>query len=228
MKKTTIVIADDDPQIAELLRTLLELQGWKVLTAGNGRQAVEIVENEQPSLVVLDIMLPGVNGFEVCRKLRESHCSIPIIALSGKLEEKDRIKCLDLGADDFIVKPFNNDELVARIKAALRRPQLSNTTVPQSPFKCRDIEINYQFRQVFFAGKEVRLTPTEYRLLVELTKNAGKTVTYTQLLESVWGVEFKDDRQYIHVNINHLRKKLERDTTHRYIISQPRVGYRFE
>ncbi len=228
MKKTTILIADDDPQILELLRTLLELQGWKVLNAGNGQQALEIVENEQPDLIVLDIILPGIDGFEVCRRLRENHSPIPIIAVSGKLEEKDRIRCLNLGADDFITKPFDSQELVARIKAALRRPQLSDPSFPQSPFRCGDFEINYIYRQVFVGGKEVRLTPTEYRLLVELTRNAGKTLTYTQLLESVWGIEFKDDRQYVHVTINHLRKQLETDAMHKHIVNHPRVGYRFE
>jgi two-component system KDP operon response regulator KdpE len=183
---------------------------------------------ELPDLVILDIVMPKMDGFEVCRRLRE-WTQVPIIMLSAKGDESDKVKCLDLGADDYITKPFGKDELIARVRAVLRRAEAAATTSTKPSFACGDVRVNFASRQVTVAGNEVKLTPTEYTLLQELVLNASKVLTHTHLLNKVWGPEYRDEREYLHVFVRRLRSKLETDPTKpRYILTVPGVGYQFK
>ena len=178
--------------------------------------------------MVLDIMMPKMDGFEVCRRIRE-WSQVPIIMLSARGDEDDKVKCLDLGADDYITKPFGKVELIARVRALMRRTESSGTIPTQPFFSCGDLEINFVKRKVTVAGTEVKLTPTEYNLLQELILNAGKVLTHTHLLNKVWGSEYREDTQYLHVFIRRLRAKLEPDPTNpRYIVTVSGVGYQFK
>ena len=228
MNKARILVVDDDQNIIDLLGAALSLEGWQVLFAWNGVQALKTIEEESPHLVVLDIIMPLMDGFEVCRRIRQ-RSTIPIIALSARGDIEDKVKCLNLGADDYITKPFRVDELIARINAALRRNKIIETNREEPIFVCGDIKVDYQKRKVSVRGIETLLTPTEYNLLVELSINAGKTLTYDNLLGRIWGLEFVNERDYLYVHINHLREKIESDPQKpRYIISIPRIGYRFQ
>jgi two-component system KDP operon response regulator KdpE len=194
----------------------------------DGVDALHTIEMELPDLVILDIMMPKIDGFEVCRRLRE-WSQIPIIMLSARGEEKDKVKCLDLGADDYITKPFGASELIARVRAVLRRTEATRAVPAQSSFASGDIKINFAERRVTVAGKEVKLTPTEYSLLQEFVLNAGKVLTHTYLLNKVWGAEYKEEREYLHVFVRRLRTKLESDPTNpSYIMTVPGVGYQFK
>jgi len=228
MNKTCILVVDDELSIIKFLRANLEAKGYEVLTAMDGTEALQTVEMELPDLVILDIMMPKMDGFEVCRRLRE-WSQTPIIMLSARGDEKDKVKCLDLGADDYITKPFGASELIARVSAVLRRTEKVVSLPTQSSFTSDDLKINFAKRQVTVADKEVKLTPTEYALLQELALNAGKVLTHTHLLNKVWGQEYRDERQYLHVFVRRLRDKLEPDPTNpRYIMTVPAVGYRFQ
>jgi len=225
--KTRILIVDDELSIIKFLRANLEAKGYEVLTAMNGAEAIQTIEMELPDLVILDIMMPKMDGFEVCRQLRE-WSQIPIIMLSARGDESDKVKCLDLGADDYITKPFGASELTARVSAVLRRTEAVATIPTQPSFTSGDLKINFVKRQVTVADKEVKLTPTEYTLLQDLTLNAGKVLTHAHLLNKVWGQEYHDERQYLHVFIRRLRAKLEPNPTKpRYIVTVPSVGYQF-
>jgi len=228
MNKTRILVVDDELSIIKFLRANLESKGYEVLTAINGAEALQTFEMELPDLVILDIMMPKMDGFEVCRRLRE-WSQTPIIMLSARGDESDKVKCLDLGADDYITKPFGASELIARVRAVLRRTEAA-TTIPTRPsFTSGDLEINFAQRQVTVAGKEVKLTPTEYSLLQEFVLNAGKVLTHTHLLNKVWGLEYREDTQYLHVFVRRLRAKLEPDPRNpRYIVTVPGVGYQFK
>ena len=228
MNKTRILVVDDDQTIIDLLGAALSLEGWQVLAAKDGVQALKMVEEEAPDLVVLDIMLPLIDGFEVCRRIRHRSI-IPIITLSARGDVEDKVKCLNLGADDYVTKPFRVDELIARINAVLRRNKIIEINHKDPILTCGDIKIDFQKRQVFVSGIETQLTPTEYKLLVELSINLGNTLTYDNLLGRIWGLEFVKERDYLYVQINHLREKIESDPQQpRYIISVPRIGYRFQ
>ena len=228
MKKTRILVVDDEPSIIKFLRANLEAKGYEVLVAMNGAEALQTFEMELPDLMILDIMMPKMDGFEVCRRLRE-WSQTPIIMLSARGDVGDKVKCLDLGADDYITKPFGKDELVARVKAVLRRTESAATVPSQPAFTSSDLEISFAQRQVTIAGKEVKLTPTEYNLLQELVLNAGKVLTHTHLLNKVWGSEYREDTQYLHVFVRRLRAKLEPDPTNpAYIVTVPGVGYQFK
>ena len=218
---------DDELSIVKFLRANLEASGYKVLTAMNGTEALQAFEMELPDLIILDIMMPKMDGFEVCRRIRE-WSQIPVIMLSAKGAENDKVKCLDLGADDYITKPFGKDELVARIRAVMRRIELAAAVPIQPFFISGDLEINFVKRQVTLANTEVKLTPTEYNLLLELVFNAGRVLTHTHLLKKVWGSEYRDEREYLHVFIRRLRAKLEAVLTNpKYIATVPGVGYQF-
>ncbi len=174
---------------------------------------------ELPYLVILDIMMPKMDGFEVCRRLRE-WSQIPIIMLSARGDESDKVKCLDLGADDYTTKPFGASELIARVRAVLRRTEAAATIPTQPSFASGNLQVNFVKRQVTVAGNEVKLTPTEYGLLQEFVLNVGKVLTHTYLLNKVWGSEYKEDRQYLHVFVRRLRAKLEPDlTNHTLLVS---------
>jgi len=228
MVKTRILVVDDELSIIKFLRANLEAKGYKVLAAVDGTEALQTFEMELPDLVILDIMMPKIDGFEVCRRLRE-WSPIPIIMLSARGDESDKVKCLDLGADDYITKPFGAGELIARVKAVLRRTEAAASIPTQPSFTSGDLQINFVKRQVTVAGKEVKMTPTEYSLLQEFVLNAGKVLTHTYLLNKVWGPDYREEREYLHVFVRRLRAKLEPDPTNpEYIMTLPGVGYQFK
>jgi two-component system KDP operon response regulator KdpE len=223
-----ILIVDDDAVIIKFVRANLEAEGWQTLTAMDGAEALQTIERELPDLVVLDVMMPNVDGLEVLRQLRE-WSQIPVIMLSVREEEAYKVKCLNLGADDYVTKPFGADELIARVRAVLRRNETANFVTSQSLFTSGDLQINFGNKQVTAAGNEVRLTPTEYNLLQELVLNAGKVLSHDHLLHRIWGPEYGQEREYLHVFIGRLRAKLEPDPAKpRYIITVPGIGYRFK
>ncbi len=226
MKKPLILITDDEVSILRYVGACLRKEGYGVITASDGEEALARVEEENPNLVILDVVMPRMDGFEVCRRLRE-WTQTPIIMLSAKGDESDKVKCLDLGADDYIIKPFGAEELIARIKAVLRRAEIAPAPV-KATFSSSGLLISFARRQVTVDGKEVKLTPTEYNLLQELVLNAGKVLTHTYLLNKVWGPEYREERDYLHVFIRRLRAKLEPDSAHpRYLVTVPGVGYQF-
>jgi len=228
MVKTRILVVDDELSIIKFLRANLEAKGYKVLAAMDGAEALQTFEMELPDLVILDIMMPKMDGFEVCRKLRE-WSQVPIIMLSARGDVSDKVKCLSLGADDYITKPFGVGELIARVRAVLRRTEAAAAIPSQPSFTSGDLQISFAQRRVTIAGKEVKLTPTEYNLLQELVLNAGKVLTHTHLLNKVWGSEYREEREYLHVFVRRLRAKLEPDPANpRYIITVPGVGYQFK
>jgi len=228
MIKKRILVVDDELSIIKFLRSNLEDKGYQVLTATNGAEALHLIEKELPDLVILDIMMPEMDGFEVCRQLRQ-WSQIPIIMLSARGDEADKVKCLDLGADDYIVKPFGAAELIARVRAVLRRTELAGVAPTKPSATFGDLAINFAKRQVTLANKEVKLTPTEYALIQELAANSGKVLTHTQLLNKVWGPEYRDEREYLHVFVRRLRSKIEPDPNNpKYILTVPGVGYQFK
>jgi len=228
MRCPRILIVDDDLSIIKFLRANLEARDYETLTAMDGAEALRTIERELPTLVILDIMMPKVDGFEVCRRLRE-WSQIPIIVLSARGDEQDKVKCLDLGADDYISKPFGVSELLARVRAVSRRTQAIGAVPTQPSFTAGDLKINFAQRRVTVAGKEVKLTPTEYNLLQEFALNAGKVLTHIHLLNKVWGPEYREEREYLHVFVRRLRAKLEPDPANpEYIITVPGVGYQFK
>ncbi len=227
-KKKRILIVDDELSILKYLRANLEAQGYEVLMAMDGAQALKTLEAELPDLVVLDIMMPEMDGLEVCRRLRE-WSQIPVIMLSARADESDKVQCLDLGADDYITKPFGKNEFIARVRAVMRRAEAASPAPTTPSIKSGDLEINFSQRKVTVKGKEVALTLTEHALLQELALNAGKVLTYIHLLQKVWGTDYADEREYLHVFVSRLRAKLEPEPQKpRYITTVSGVGYRFE
>jgi len=225
--KKRILTVDDELSILKFLRSNLEDRGYTVISATNGEEAINIVERELPDFIILDVMMPKMDGFEVCRRLRE-WSQIPIIMLSARGDESDKVQCLDLGADDYIVKPFSANELVARVSAVLRRTKAASTLPAKSVITRGDLVINLAQRKVTRAGQDIKLTPTEYALLQELAVNSGKVLTHTHLLNKVWGPEYRDEREYLHVFTRRLRAKLEPDPNKpRYITTVSGVGYQF-
>jgi DNA-binding response OmpR family regulator len=223
MEQRTVLIVDDDPGLRELIRINLEHEGYKVLQAVNGVQCLEKVREERPELVLMDVMMPEMDGLEACARLRE-FSQVPVLMLTAKVQSKDIITGLDKGADDYLIKPFNIDELTARIRALLRR-------VPSvyRPLSVADgqIQIDQQKREVLVRGEVVDLTPTEYQLLLLLAENAGKVVEHETLLRAVWGQEYTKDNDYLKVYIWHLRRKLEQDPRNpKLLLTEWGVGYR--
>jgi two-component system KDP operon response regulator KdpE len=219
-----ILIVDDEPQIRRALRTALAGHGYDVEVADNGETALTILPTWQPDALVLDIVMPGIDGIEVLRQTR-TWSEVPVIVLSARGDERDKVQALDLGADDYLTKPFGMDELLARVRAILRRRGESQ----ESLLRFGDIEIDLTRRVVTKAGGEVHLTPTEYDLLRVLAVNAGKVLTHRQLLERVWGAYAADNSQQLRVYINYLRRKLEDDpASPRWIVTDPGVGYRLK
>ena len=222
-----ILIVDDELSILRFLRSNLEDKGYTVISATNGEEALHLIEKDLPDLIILDIMMPKMDGFEACRQLRE-WSQIPVIMLSARDAEKDKVRCLDLGADDYIVKPFGANELMARVSAVLRRTRTTGASTTKSTVTSGDMVINFAARQVTSAGLEIKLTPTEYALLKELAINAGKVLTHTHLLNKVWGPEYREEREYLHVFVRRLRSKLEPDPNNpKHILTVSGVGYQF-
>ena len=228
MHRPRVIIADDDPLVVKFVSSILKKEGCEVLSATDGAEALEVVDKESPDLVILDIAMPEIDGFEVCRLLSD-RVQVPIIMLSARGEIADKVRCLNLGADDFITKPFAVDELVARVKSVLRRSRMPEDM--QEPSSCAkgDIQVDFMRRRVTVRGSEIRLTPTEYMLLQELVSNAGKVLSHTHLLGRVWGPEYVEDRQFLHVFISRLRNKLENDPQNPdYIVTVSGIGYLFK
>lgn len=227
-RKLTIIIAEDEIVIVKLLRESLQSNGFSVLAVADGAQALQAVETRLPDLVILDINMPAIDGFEVCRRLRE-WSQVPIIMLTGQTDEQDKVRCLELGADDYITKPFGVNELIARIKAVLRRTQVIGSIPTPASFVNGDLQINFLDRRVIRGTHEVRLTPTEYGIFQELTLNAGRVLTHKQLLKRIWGAEYEVEREYLHVFIGRLRAKLKMNAeSPNRIVTVPGVGYKFE
>lgn len=227
MDKQHVLVVDDDPSILRFLSANLKARGYQVTSTVDGEKALEVMESEYIDLIILDIMLPGMDGVEVCRRIRE-WSQVPIIMLTARGDETFKVKCLDLGADDYLTKPFSVGELLARIKTAFRHFDSTRANPGQSTFHCDPIEINFAMRKVMVDGSEVQLTPTEYSLLQQLVVNADKVLTHRMLLQSVWGNQYGLEREYLRVFVNRLRRKLEsKEEKSRHILTVPGVGYRF-
>ena len=228
MRDTSILIVDDDPTINNLIRDILQAEGWKTYSAFNGAEAIEAVDKHKIGLVILDINLPGMNGIDVCRYIAAT-TKIPTIMLTASSDLEVEEECFTLGADDYITKPLRPRDLVARVKAVLRRSRRNASLLPDNPLIFDGLEINFALKKVRVQGQEIKLTAKEYFLLEELALNAGKTLLYRDILAAVWGTEYTKEKDYLHVHINHLRSKIESDQKNpRYIINVPGIGYRFE
>ncbi|MHC1762261.1 MAG: response regulator [Negativicutes bacterium] len=218
-----ILVIEDDSQIRKLLRVSLGAHGYDVDEAKSGQDGVNQVASFKPDLIILDLGLPDIDGKEVIRRVRE-WSQIPIVILSARDQEREKVEALDAGADDYVTKPFGVSELLARMRVSIRR---SAHTEGEPILTCGDLVVDIAQRRVSVGQREIKLTPTEYDLLKELIQNAGKVLTHKQLLKSVWGIAFSEDTHYVRVYIGQLRRKIEEDPARpRYIISEPGVGYR--
>ncbi len=224
--KPRILVVDDEPQIARMLRTQLTARGYDVVHMPTGTEGLLAVGDHPPDLVLLDLGLPDMEGIEVARRIRE-WSSVPIIFLTVREDERSKVQALDAGGDDYVTKPFGLPELLARIRAVLRRKTEQPSTA-SSVFESGDMRVDFAARQVTVAGQEIRLTPTEYELLRLFILHADKTLTHRQLLAQIWGPEATTETQYLHVFIRQLRRKLEPDPSKpRHFVTEPGVGYRF-
>jgi two-component system KDP operon response regulator KdpE len=223
-RRANVLVVDDEPAIRRLLRTSLTAQGYDVIEAATGRDALTAIARNTPDLVILDLGLPDLNGVDVIRAVR-TDSTVPIIVLSVRDDERGKVEALDLGADDYVTKPFGVEELVARIRTALRHRFQAQGAKPL--FVAGELAVDLVRRRVKRAGEEVHLSPKEYDLLAELVANAGKVLTHRHILTKVWGPAHTEDAQYLRVFIRHLRHKLEPDPARpRYILTEPGVGYR--
>ena len=226
-----ILVVDDEPAFVRLVDQVLTDKGYEMLKASNGQEALRLFFAHKPNLVLLDVVMPKMDGWQTCSRIREVS-DVPIIILTGTQKTEDAIvRGLDYGADDYLIKPIGNRELVARVRAALRRAELSSTRDAQQEITYSDdyLTINITERKVMVNGERIKLTPREFRLLAHLVENAGRILTHRQVLEKVWGWEYIDDLDYVRIYILHLRQKIEPDTTlPRYILTEPGVGYYFE
>lgn len=226
-KNKTILVVDDEERMARFIRLNLEHDGFQVVEAYRGMQALQEYRDSLPDLVLLDVMLPDINGFEVLGMLREIS-NVPVIMLTAKGEEDDRVKGLELGADDYVTKPFSPRELVSRVRAVLRRFDSSSSESSEVIDVDNRLKLDFSRREIWVNNELVKLRPTEYRLLYHLVKNAGWVLTYDQLLSRVWGYEYRDEPHYVRLYINYLRQKLEEDSSNpKYILTERGVGYRF-
>ncbi len=227
LKDKLILVVDDEVRMVNFMRMNLELEGTRVSSATNGREALERAREEMPDVVLLDIMMPGMDGFETLQRLRQ-FSQVPVLILTAKDDEEDRVRGLELGADDYISKPFSHRELVSRIRAVLRR-HYTAPPVPQTLVRIDDrLQIDFARREVLVAGQRINLRPTEYRLLYHLVQNAGYVQTHEMLLTKVWGPEYRDESHYLRLYVTYLRQKIEEDPSHpRYILTERGVGYRF-
>ncbi len=225
MQGARILVADDEPQIRRSLQVNLESKGYAVEAVESGTLAISAFLNRRPDLMIVDLIMPGMNGVEVIRRIRESS-AVPIIVLSAVGDEPRKVEALEVGADDYITKPFGIEELLARIRSLLRRAAGAQSAQPV--FVAGTLSVNFDRREVALDGEPVKLTPKEYDLLKYLVEHAGKVLTHRMLLQEVWGPAYTEQAQYLRVFIGHLRKKLEKDPTRpRFIITDPGVGYRF-
>lgn len=220
-----ILVVDDEPRLVRLVKANLEHENFRVVSAPNGAFALEAVERENPDLVVLDIMMPVMDGFEVARRIRE-FSQVPIVMLTAKGEQSDILKGFDIGIDDYITKPFDPSELIARVRAVLRRTQQQQELRPHPTFTTGDLTVDFVRHRATVGDREVKLSPTEYRLLSFMAANAGRVLLHEELLQHVWGPEYRDETEYLWVYIRYLRQKIERDPAHpELIVSEPGIGY---
>jgi two-component system KDP operon response regulator KdpE len=225
MSAANILVVDDEPQIRRVLRSTLSSHGYVITDAKTGEEAVESVRKNKPDLVLLDVNMPGMGGIEACREIRRAS-EAPIIMLTVRNAEKDKVLALDAGADDYVVKPFGIEELLARIRAALRR-YAPGDALP--PFVSKELTLDFESRQLVVRGEEIHLTPKEFDVLKHLIANQGKPLTHRRILQSVWGPDYGEETENLRVVINQLRKKIEADPAHpKYIRTEPWVGYRFQ
>ena len=224
-ERQRVLVADDDPLIQRLVRTHLDRAGFRVLSAADGDEALDVAMAEQPDLIVLDLMLPKLDGFEVCKRIREFSL-VPVVMLTARGEQVDKLRGFEVGADDYLTKPFAPPELLARVRAVLRRAQQGGPTSAPAVVRCGSLSIDFIRRRVLVNDELVKLTPTEFHLLQQLALNAGKVLSHTELLTKVWGPEYRDDRDYLWAYVRHLRRKLEPDPDRpRHILSEPGYGY---
>ncbi|KPL17929.1 MAG: Fis family transcriptional regulator [Anaerolineae bacterium SM23_84] len=222
-----ILVVDDEPRMARFVEMNLELEGYLVSTATSGMEALDKLRRDIPDLVILDVMMPDMDGFETLNRIRRVS-SVPVIMLTVKAEEDDKVHGLELGADDYVTKPFSPRELVSRVKAALRRAEMPSPAQKTLTEIDEDLAVDFQRREVLVRGERVKLRPTEYRLLYHLVNNAGWVMTHETLLSKVWGYEYRDDTQLLRLYITYLRKKIEPDPSNpKYIFNERGVGYRF-
>lgn len=227
-KNRVILVVDDEERMARFIRLNLEHDGFQVVEAYRGMQAIQALRDSLPDLVLLDVMMPDIDGFEVLSLIREIS-QVPVIMLTAKAEEEDRVRGLELGADDYITKPFSPRELVSRVRAVLRRTDAAGISPRERLIEVDDrLQLDFGRREVRVEGQLVKLRPTEYRLLYHLVQNAGWVMTYDQLLSKVWGYEYRDEPHYVRLYVNYLRQKLEEDPSNpKYILTERGVGYRF-
>ena len=220
-----ILIVDDEPPYVRLMEANLLTEGYQVIPAYNGQEALNLVTTQKPELVILDIMMPVIDGFTVCERIRE-FSNIPIIIVTAKGEERDRVRGLDLGADDYIVKPFSATELLARVRAVLRRAQKSDMMLQPSVFIHGNLRIDFARAEVFRDDRMVFLSATEYRLLLQMAQNIGRVIPSEKLLQDVWGEEYAEDKEILWVSISRLRQKLEDDPRDpKHIVTRSGLGY---
>lgn len=231
MRKQLVLVADDEPSIVRLLRAALEADGFAVVTADCGATAIAVLNAERPDIVVLDVTMPEMDGFETLRLIRSQSQTprVPVIMLTARTGDIDKMQGFQSGADDYVTKPFNPNELLARITAVLRRGSGTSPVAPNQVLHFPDLEIDLELRRVLVKGEEVRLSRTEWALLVQLASNPGRIMLHTELLSRIWGPEFRDEAQYLRTWVSRLRAKLEPDTSDASIISTfPGMGYRLE
>jgi two-component system, OmpR family, KDP operon response regulator KdpE len=223
-----VLVVDDEKPLRDFVRRNLEARGYKVLTASNGLEALAIFRNENIQLVIMDIMMPHMDGLETTRRIRQdSH--VPIIILTAMGEEADKVRAFDLGTDDYLTKPFGVGELLGRVKAVLRRTDWSEPASSEERIVRGEIEVDLELHNVTVRGKPINLTPTEFNLLVYFMKNAGKTLYHRAILQHVWGMEYGDEAEYLRVYVGKLRHKIENDPLEpQYLHTEHGIGYRFE
>jgi len=227
VKKVRILVAEDEPRYIWAIQTNLEARGYEVLTASDGQQAVQLAADAQPDLVLLDIKMPILNGYEACRRIRE-FSTVPIIMITAMAEETNKVLGLDLGADDYVTKPFSVPELLARVRAALRRIEFAEGLPSDTSYVAGELRVNFGQQRVFVRGQEIELTRTEYRLLCELVKQPGRILMSSYLTERVWGPEYDEGDKLIRQAIHRLRRKIEADPRRpEYIRTRPGLGYIF-
>jgi len=225
MSTANILVVDDEPQIRRVLRTTLTFRGYTITEATSGEEALELARKIKPDLILLDVNLPGMSGVETCREMRRSS-DAPIIMLTVRNAERDKVVALDAGADDYITKPFGIEELLARVRASLRRHPSADAL---APFVSKDFSVDFEQRRVTVGGEDVHLAPKEFEVLRHLIVNQGKPVSHRKLLQTIWGPEYGEETENLRVVINQLRKKIEKDPSQpRYILTEPWVGYRFQ
>lgn len=228
MPNKTILVVDDDESLLELVAYNLRAEGHIVVTARDGQEGLRQFHNSQPHLVILDVTMPKLNGFDVCQRIREM-ADTPIVMLTAQGREDDIIRGLDLGADEYVTKPFHLRAFMARVRASLRRAEMSPVQEQRLAYRDEHLSIDLDARRIAVQGERVKLSPTEFRLLSLLVKNKGRLLEFRQILEQVWGVEYIDDIDYLRVYVWHLRKKIEPDPRHPvYLLNELNTGYRFE